>query len=163
MFENITRSTISAKAKEATKTGDKTDTQTRLTQADHNGQDAKAHLAPPQPQAVQQPQAVPLHQVALLQQAAPPQHAVPTQQQAHDHAGNVIFIPPVAISQHTATILPGVISTVDTGLTSTCVDTCITSTITSSHQTTPQPIKSITVPNWYYVNQTITKNHHRVI
>lgn len=53
----------------------------------------------------------------------------------------MIFIPPVAATQHTTTLLPGVISTVDTGLTSTCVDTGITSTITSSHQPTPQPKK----------------------
>lgn len=101
------------------------------------------------------PQAVPLHQVALLQQAAPPQHAVPPQQQAQDHAGIVICIPPVAATQHTTTLLPGVILSVDTGLTSTCVDTGITSNITSSYQPTPQPINSITVPNGYHVNQTI--------
>lgn len=79
-----------------------------------------------------------------------PQQAAPTQQQVQDHAGNVIFIPSVATSQHTAT--HGLISTVDTGLTSTCVDTGITSTITPSNQHIHEPINSIKVLIGYHVN-----------
>lgn len=67
----------------------------------------------------------------------------------------MIFIPPVATSQQTATLMPGLISTVDTGLTSTSVDTVITSTITSSHHPTLEIMNSITVPIGYHVNQTI--------
>lgn len=53
--------------------------------------------------------------------------------------------------------MPGLISTVDTGLTSTSVDTVITSTITSSHHPTLELMNSITVPIGYHVNQTIKK------
>lgn len=81
-------------------------------------QDVQAQLAPPQPQAVQQPQAAPQHQAALLQQAVPPQQAVPSQE-AQDQAANVIFNPPVATLQQTSTLMPGLISPVNTSLTST--------------------------------------------
>lgn len=67
----------------------------------------------------------------------------------------MIFIPPVATSQQTATLMPGLISTVDTGLTSTSVDTVITSTITTSHHPTLELMNSITAPIGYHVNQTI--------
>lgn len=117
-------------------------------QTNNNEQDVQAQLAPPQPQAVQLPQAAPQHQAALLQQAAPPQ-------QAQDQAGNVIFNPPVATLQETTTLMPGLISPVNSSLTSTCTDTGITSIITSTHQPTPEPINSITVPIGYHVNQPI--------
>lgn len=67
----------------------------------------------------------------------------------------MIFIPPVATSQQTATLMPGLISTVDTGLTSTSVDRDITSIITSSHHPTLELMNCITVPIGYHVNQTI--------
>ena len=117
-------------------------------QTNNNEQDVQAQLAPPQPQAVQLPQAAPQHQSALLQQAAPPQ-------QAQDQAGNVIFNPPVATLQQSTTLMPGLISPVNSSLTSTCTDTGITSIITSTHQPTPEPINSITVPIGYHVNQPI--------
>lgn len=90
----------------------------------------------------------------------PKQQAAPPQQQAQDHTGNVIFIPPVATTQQTATLMPGLISTVDTGLTSTSVDRDITSIITSSHHPTLELMNCITVPIGYHVNQTIKQKHH---
>lgn len=92
--------------------------------------------------------------MALPQQAAPPK------QQVQDHTSNVIFIPPVATSQQTATLMPCLISTVDTGLTSTSVDTVITSTITSCHHPTLELMNYITVPIGYHVNQTIKQKNH---
>lgn len=108
-------------------------------QAGDNRQDAQAQLAPTQPQAA------PLHQVALPQQAALPQ------QQAQDHAGNVFF-PCSNITTYCYSIAWNN-STVDTRLTSTCVDTGLTSTITSSNQPIPEPINSITVPIGCQVNK----------
>lgn len=51
--------------------------------------------------------------------------------------------------------MTGLISTVNTSLTSTCEDTEITSIITATNQPTPKQINSITVPIGYHVNQAI--------
>lgn len=67
----------------------------------------------------------------------------------------VMCSPPQSTAQQTATLLPGLMWTVNTGLASTCVNTDITSTITSSHHPTPELINSVTVPIGYHVNQTI--------